>query len=83
MHRWWLCPQGGFNCSEPNLYWRADFTCGCAYSEGRYDAQTVLNSCGPGAQGLFSERETEVTNYDISHYLLKSPKAYMVSQLLQ
>jgi hypothetical protein len=75
-----LCPDHSlgsnstaFNCTETNPYWVNDYTCGCAYTDGRYDAATEAQ-CGTSTVFLdtTSEPDTLVTNYDMTLFLESS-----------
>lgn len=75
-----MCPDHGnvtamaFNCSEPNVYWRDDYTCSCAYDSGQYSAN-VAATCGTDVifTDTTSDPDTAVTNYDLTVLLEASP----------
>jgi hypothetical protein len=59
-----------FNCTDTNPYWADDYTCSCAYENGRYNTRTAA-ACG--ADLLYTERSAAVSNYDMAFFLQSSP----------
>ena len=77
--------DGSFNCTDTNAYWRDDYICECAYDEasGRYEQAVVDGQCAAGGELIFTEKQTAVSNHDLSFFLKTNPKAYFLSTHLQ
>ena len=69
-----ICPDGGENgyaCNDPNPLWLGDFTCSCAYDDGRY-TDSVASTCGTDTvftDSRAGESDIVVSNYGMTLFL--------------